>query len=110
MAQYGSLDGVYPRHQMLRGCAMDIPDDLTKLLAQLKQVTRDTSRMSASRSSSGCRPTAAEIDLFLSRYSFEPDAVIEQIEISNSGDFECYMFSVCSRDSDGLSLIAMTPE
>jgi len=87
---------------------MDIPNDLNKLLAQLKQVTRDTSRMSETWASSGSRPTAAEIDVFLSQHNFEPDAAIEQIEISNNGAFEFYMFSVSSRD--GLSLLAMRLE
>ncbi len=89
---------------------MDIPNDLNKLLAQLKQVTRDTSSISETGASSGSRPTAAEIELFLSQYNFEPDAAIEQIEISNEGYFECYLFSVSSRGSDGLSLFAMRPE
>jgi hypothetical protein len=89
---------------------MDIPNDLNKLLAQLKQVTRDTSRMSETRASSGSRPTAAEIELFLRQYNFAPDAAIEQIEISNEGVFECYLFSVSSRGSDGPSLFAMRPE
>ncbi len=89
---------------------MDIPNDLNKLLAQLKQVTRDTSRMSETSASSGSRPTAAEIELFLSQHNFEADAAIEQIEISNEGTFEFYMFSVSSRGSEDLSLLAMWPE
>jgi hypothetical protein len=88
---------------------MDIPNDLNKLLAQLKQVTRDTSRMSGTWTSSGSRPTAAEVEIFLS-YNFEPGAAIEQIEISNNGVFECYMFSVCSRGSNDLSLLVMWPD
>ena len=89
---------------------MEIPNDLNKLLAQLKQVTRDTSSMSEIRASSGSRPTAAEIELFLSQYNFEPDTAIEQIEISNDGAFEFYLFSVSRRGSDDLSLFAMRPE
>jgi hypothetical protein len=89
---------------------MDIPNDLNKLLAQLKQVTSDTSRMSKSGVSSGYPPTASEIELFLSQHNFEPDAAIEQIEISNDGAFEFYMFAVSNRSSDALSLLAMWPE
>jgi hypothetical protein len=88
---------------------MDIPNDLNKLLAQLKQVTTDTRRMRETMSS-GSRPTAAEIELFLSQYNFDPDATIEQIEISKDGAFECYMFSVSSRRSGELSLLTMRPE
>jgi hypothetical protein len=88
---------------------MDIPNDLNKLLAQLKQVTSDTSRMSESSVSSGSRPSAAEIELFLRQHNFGPDTAIEQIEISNDGAFEFYMFSVSSRSSDALSLLAMWP-
>jgi hypothetical protein len=54
--------------------------------------------------------TPAEIELFLSQHNLEPDAEIEQIEISNNGAFECYMFLVSRRDSDGLALLAMRPE
>jgi hypothetical protein len=86
---------------------MDIPNELNKLLAQLKQVTSDARSHAPS---SGSRPTAAEIELFLSQYNFEPDAAVEQIEISNEGVFECYLFSVSSRGSDGPSLFAMRPE
>jgi len=88
---------------------MDKPNDLNKMLAR-KQVTSDTSRMSEGGVSSGSRPTAAEIELFLSQHNFGPDAAIEQIEISNDGAFEFYMFSVSSRSSDGPSLLAMWPE
>jgi hypothetical protein len=89
---------------------MDIPNDLNKLLAQLKQVTTDTSRRSENWVSSGSRPSAAEIELFLSQHSFGPDAMIEEIEISSDGAFEFYMFSVSCRGSDDLSLLAMWPE
>jgi len=89
---------------------MDIPNDLNKLLEQLKQVTSDTSRMSKSGVSSGSRPTASEIELFLSQHNFAADAGIEQIEISTDGAFEFYMFAVSDRSSDRLSLLAMWPE
>jgi hypothetical protein len=89
---------------------MDIPNDLNKLLEQLKQGTSDTSRMSKTGVSSGSRPTASEIEHFLSQHNFEPDAAIELIEISNDGAFEFYMFAVSGRSSDALSLLAMWPE
>jgi hypothetical protein len=89
---------------------MDIPNDLNKLLAQLKQVTSDTGSMSESLVSSDSRPTAAEIEVFLSQHNFGPDATIEQIEISNDGAFEFYMFSVSSQSGDNLSLFVMWPE
>lgn len=89
---------------------MDIPNDLNKLLAQLKQVTTVTSRASETWASSGSRPTAAEVEIFLSQHDLEPGAAIEQIEVSNNGVFECYLFSVCSRGSDALSLLAMRPD
>jgi hypothetical protein len=107
MTQHVSVDGVCLSIKACGGCAMDIPNDLNKLLAQLKQVTRDTSRMKETWASSGSRPTAAEIELFLSQHNFAPDATIEQIEISNEGVFEFYMFSVSRRGGDGLSLLAM---
>ena len=88
---------------------MDIPNDLHKLLAQLQQVTRDTSRMTEAWAS-GSRPSAIEIDFFLSQYHFDPDAIIEPIEISRDGVFEFYLFAVSNRLSDDLSLLAMWPE
>ena len=89
---------------------MDKPNDLNKLLEQLKQATSDTSRMSKSGVSSGSRPTASEIELFLSQHNFAADTGIEQIEISSDGAFEFYMFAVSGRSSDALSLLAMWPE
>jgi hypothetical protein len=90
--------------------AMDIPNDLNKLLAQLKQVTTVTSRTSGTGAPSGSRPTAAEVEIFLRQHDFEPGAPIEQIEISNDGVFECYMFSVCAPRSGTWSLLAMRPD
>jgi hypothetical protein len=89
---------------------MDIPNDLNKLLAQLKQVTTVTSPTSGTWATSGSRPTAAEVEIFLKQYDLEPGAAIEQIEISNDGVFECYMFSVYTPGSDALSLLAMRPD
>jgi hypothetical protein len=89
---------------------MEIPNDLNKLLEQLKHVTRDAGRMSEPGSSSGYRPTAADIELFLSQYHFASGAVIEQIEISNEGVFECYLFAVATGNNDDVSLLAMCAE
>jgi hypothetical protein len=56
MAQYGSVEDVCLSIKTYRGWAMDIPNDLNKLLAQLKQVTRETSRMRETWAPSGSRP------------------------------------------------------
>jgi hypothetical protein len=87
---------------------MDIPNDLNKLLARLKEVTSDTSRMTEALAS-GPRPSAVEIDFFLSQYHFDEDVAIERIEISKDGVFEFYLFAVSSRFNDDLSLLAMWP-
>jgi hypothetical protein len=87
---------------------MDIPNDLNKLLARLKEVTSDTSRIPEALAS-GIRPSPVEIDFFLSQYHFETDATIEPIEISKDGVFEFYLFAVSNRFSDDLSLLAMWP-
>ena len=88
---------------------MDIPNDLNKLLARLKEVTTDTSRTPAAWAS-GPRPSAVEIDLFLAQYHFNADAEIEQIEISKDGVFEFYLFAVSNHLNDELSLLAMWPK
>jgi len=88
---------------------MDIPNDLNKLLARLKEVTSDASRTSETWAS-GPRPSAVEIDFFLSQYHFDGDAVIESIEIAKDGVFEFYLFAVSNRSNDELSLLAMWPK
>ncbi len=88
---------------------MDIPNDLNKLLARLKEVTSDTGRMTGGWTS-GARPNAVEIDFFLSQYHFDGDAVIEPIEISKDGVFEFYIFAVSNSFNDDLSLLAMWPK
>jgi hypothetical protein len=87
---------------------MDIPNDLNKLLARLKEVTSDTNRKSEALAA-GSRPSAVEIDFFLSQYHFDADDVIERIEISKDGVFEFYMFAVSNRFNDDLALLAMWP-
>jgi hypothetical protein len=87
---------------------MDVPNDLNKLLARLKEVSSDTGRMPAA-SASGTRPSAVEIGFFLSQYHFETDATIEPIEISKDGVFEFYLFAVSNHLNDDLTLLAMWP-
>jgi hypothetical protein len=88
---------------------MDIPNDLNKLLARLKEVTSDPSRMPEAQAP-GIRPSAVEIDFFLSQYHFGTDATVEPIEISKDGVFEFYLFAVSNRFNDDLSLLAMWPK
>jgi hypothetical protein len=92
-----------------RDGAMDIPNDLNKLLARLKEVTTDTSRTREAWAS-GPRPSAVEIDFFLGQYHFEADAEIEPIEISKDGVFEFYLFAVSNRLNDDVALLAMWPK
>jgi hypothetical protein len=86
---------------------MDIPNDLNKLLARLKEVTSDAGRLPKTFDP---RPSAVEIEFFLSQYNFDGDAVIERIEIAKDGDFEFYLFAVSNRLTDDLSLLAMWPQ
>jgi hypothetical protein len=88
---------------------MDIPNDLNKLLARLKEVTTDTSRTREAWAS-GPRPSAVEVDFFLSQYHFDADAEIEPIEISKDGLFEFYLFAVSNRLNDDVALLAMWPK
>jgi hypothetical protein len=85
---------------------MEIPNDLNNLLAQLKQVTSEASRVTETQAS-GHRPSAREIDFFLSQYNFDSDATIERIEITKDGEFQFYMFAASNRSTDDLSLLAM---
>ncbi len=88
---------------------MDIPNDLNKLLARLHEVTNNR-RLTTETSASDPRPSAIEIDHFLSQYNFGADATIEQLEISKEGVFEFYLFAVSNRLSDELSLLALWPQ
>jgi hypothetical protein len=88
--------------------AMDIPNDLNKLLARLKQVTTEATPVTEAWAS-GPRPSASEVDFFLSQYGFDSDAVIERIEITKDGEFEFYMFAALNRFTGDLSLLAMWP-
>jgi hypothetical protein len=93
----------------LGGAALDIPNDLNKLLAQLREVTRGTSGATESVAS-GLRPNAIEIDFFLSQYNFDQNAEVERVEISKGGVFEFYLFAVSNRATDEMSLLAMWPK
>jgi hypothetical protein len=84
---------------------MDIPNDLNNLLAQLKQVT-SASGVTETRGSDP-RPSASEIDFFLSQYNFDSGAIIEPIEITKDGEFQFYMFAASNRLTDDMSLLAM---
>ena len=67
-----------------------------KLLARLKEVTSDASRMPETWAS-GPRPSAVDNDFFLSQYHFDGDAVIESIDIAKDGVFEFYLLAVSNR-------------
>ncbi len=84
---------------------MHIPNDLNRLLAQLQQVA-SASRQTAGARASDHRPSSVEVELFLKDYNFAASSV-EQIEISQDGVFECYMFAI--HDRDDLSLLTMSP-
>ncbi len=85
---------------------MDIPNDLNNLLAQLKQVTSEGAGATENRSSDP-RPSASEIDFFLSQYNFDPNAIIEPIEVTKDGEFQFYMFAAANPLTDDLSLLTM---
>jgi len=85
---------------------MDIPNELNNLLAQLKQVTSEPSALTETRASDP-RPSASEIDFFLSQYNFDSGVIIEPIEITKDGEFQFYMFAASNRFTDDLSLLAM---
>jgi hypothetical protein len=111
LAQCGALcvTGLGIKIVELGGAALDIPNDLNKLLAQLRQVTRGTSG-ATEFVASGLRPNAIEIDFFLSQYNFDPNAEVERVEISKGGVFEFYLFAVSNRATDEMSLLAMWPK
>jgi hypothetical protein len=109
MAQFGAerVTGLGIRIAV-EGLALDIPNDLNKLVARLQEVTRGTGKVAESVAS-GPRPNAIEIDSFLSQYNFDLNAEIEPVEISKAGVFEFYLFAVTNRKTDELSLLAMWP-
>ena len=54
-------------------------------------------------------PTAADIDRFLLDYSFEPDSLVERVEIRKDGIFEFMMLAVYEPQSETIRLIVMWP-
>ena len=83
---------------------MDIPDDLTKLMAELKRVTTKNSETGPLER----RPSATDIDQFLSQYGFDEDVVLEQIEITERGVFQFYLFAAWQPETEELSLFQMS--
>lgn len=82
---------------------MDIPDDLYKLMAELKRVAANASEMASNER----RPTESDTDHFLSQYGFAEDVVIERIEITEQGMFQCYLFAAWQPQTGELSLFQM---
>ena len=56
------------------------------------------------------RPSASEIDLFLSQYNFEPDAIIEQFDIGQNDNFQFLMFAAYEATKDEISLFVHWPD
>jgi hypothetical protein len=82
---------------------MDIPDDLYKLMAELKRVATNASEMA----SNDHRPSESDTDHFLSQYGFAEDVVIERIEITVQGMFQFYLFAAWQPETEELSLFQM---
>ena len=82
---------------------MDIPDELNKLMADLKRVTKGSETGPLER-----RPSATDIDQFLSQYGFDEDVVLEQIEITERGVFQFYLFAAWQPETEELSLFQMS--
>ncbi len=83
---------------------MDIPDDLNKLMAELKRVGTKMSETG----SNDRRPSASDTDQFLSQYGFGDDVVIERIEITEQGVFQFYLFAAWQPEAEELSLFQMS--
>jgi hypothetical protein len=82
---------------------MDIPDELDKLMAELKRVTTKESESRAMDR----RPSAEDTDQFLSQYGFDDDVIIEQIEITERGVFQFFLFAAWRPQTEELSLFQM---
>jgi hypothetical protein len=82
---------------------MDTPDELSKLMAELKQATKNSETGPLGR-----RPSASDTEQFLSQYGFDEDVLIEPIEITDQGAFQFYLFAVWQPKSEELSLFQMT--
>jgi hypothetical protein len=84
--------------------SMDIPDDLTKLMAELKRVATKASEMGPNDR----RPSKSDTDQFLSQYGFTEDVIIERIEITEQGMFQFYLFAAWQPETEELSLFQMS--
>ena len=82
---------------------MDIPDELNKLMAELKRVTTKESESGKMDR----RPSAGDTDQFLSQYGFDDDVIIERIEITQGGVFQFFMFAAWRPQTEELSLFQM---
>ncbi len=85
---------------------MDIPEDLNKLMAELKRVATRASETGSNHR----RPSESDIDRFLSQYGFADDVVIEQIEITEQGVFQFYLFAAWQPKTQELSLFQLSGE
>jgi hypothetical protein len=83
---------------------MEIPDDLNKLMAELKRVATKVSQTG----SNDPRPSVSDTDGFLSQYGFDEDVVIERIEITERGVFQFYLFAAWQPETEELSLFQMS--
>jgi hypothetical protein len=84
--------------------SMDIPDDLNKLMAELKRMATKVSEAG----SNDPRPSVSDTDRFLSQYGFAEDVVIERIEITEQGRFQFYLFAAWQPQTEELSLFQMS--
>jgi hypothetical protein len=82
---------------------MDMPDEVNRLMAELRRVTKGSEGGSPHR-----QPSTSDIDQFLSKYGLDEDVVIERIEITEGGVFQFYMFAAWHPESGKLSLFQMT--
>ena len=83
---------------------MEIPEDLNKLMAELKRAATKVSETG----SNNRRPSVSDTDRFLSQYGFADDVVIEQIEITEQGVFQFYLFAAWRPETEELSLFQMS--
>lgn len=56
------------------------------------------------------RPSAAEIDRFLSGYGFADDVIVERIDIEQDGNFHFFMFAAWDPKTDEVRLFTLWPK
>lgn len=83
---------------------MDIPEDLSKLMAELKRVATKATEMGPH----DYRPSESDTAQFLSQYGFAEDVIIEAIEITEHGVFQFYLFAAWRPETEELSLFQMS--